>query len=724
MRLLRPVAALGAAALVLLAAAPALADPFPVQQIDGSTPVTDESWALPQPDQNSAALSKDVLSLTTPSPGFQAGTAVIDDSFRSDVAFTVDFDYKAYGGGNPGDAMTFFLMDAATAPNLGGSGGSSGYVAMQGGYVAVGLDNAGNFSADNQFPNRPSSVTLRGAALAAPTAWPVLDVTGAPGGTVSTSATQSRHVQVQVEPSGTDSLTVTVRMDAAAGGPLQTVYDHVDVRSLGRGQPARPARLDLGFSAGTGGATNNYEVSNVVATADADLSVAKSGPTSVAPGSDVTWTVTASSDDTNPVEGAVVTDTIPAGLTGVTWSCTPQTGGTCPDPATGDATAGQPLDVPVDLLRSGSVQITVAGTAPVGLAGTTVTNTATITSGTRTETDPSDNSATTSTRVRELPDLTPTVSVDPTPLVYGQGVTWTVDVENLATVDGLAPGATVHVSVPPVVASGSVVAPAGCTPQGDGYDCDLGTLAAGGSTTVTFTATVSGALDACTDGTSTFAATTSSDLPDADEDNDSDSVAVPCTVPVDLAVVKTGTAQATVGDEVTYTVTVSSAGDVPAPATTISDDLPPGLDDATWTCTVSDGSSCAPASGTGDVSAVATIPAHGTAVVVVTASTTTVGEVTNVAGVTTCDVCTGVGVLTASATTSVVAAPVTPTPTPTPTDTSTATPAPTPSASPAPTGPGELGTTGADAVAPLVWAVILVAAGIVVTIVVRRRSRG
>ena len=121
-------------------------------------------------------------------------------------------------------------------------------------------------------------------------------------------------------------------MTLRSGWRSGDVYDRVDVRDVPQppppvtapqdpGQPARPDRFKLGFTAASGGATNNYEVSNFVATADVDLSVEKTGPQTAYVGDQVQWEIQASNDGTNPADDVVVTDTIPAGIADAAWTC-------------------------------------------------------------------------------------------------------------------------------------------------------------------------------------------------------------------------------------------------------------------------------------------------------------------------------------------------------------------------------------------------------------------
>src|SRR5581483_5282180 len=98
----------------------------------------------------------------------QATSAVYNGSFSSSGATVyANFSYQEYGGTNGttigGDGLTFFLYDASKAFSVGAYGGSMGYAqktaaggggadiaGMNGGYLAVGLDAYGNFSAGSE----------------------------------------------------------------------------------------------------------------------------------------------------------------------------------------------------------------------------------------------------------------------------------------------------------------------------------------------------------------------------------------------------------------------------------------------------------------------------------------------------------------------------------------------------------------------------------------------
>jgi uncharacterized repeat protein (TIGR01451 family) len=76
------------------------------------------------------------------------------------------------------------------------------------------------------------------------------------------------------------------------------------------------------------------------------------------------------------------------------------------------------------------------------------------------------------------------------------------------------------------------------------------------------------------------------------------------------------------GDDVTYTVTVSNLGEVPAPGTRITDAPPPGIDPLTWawTCFSTGGALCPSGSGAGPLDeTLAVFPPHSTVTYTITA---------------------------------------------------------------------------------------------------------
>ncbi|WP_170265680.1 IPTL-CTERM sorting domain-containing protein [Thiohalocapsa marina] len=107
--------------------------------------------------------------------------------------------------------------------------------------------------------------------------------------------------------------------------------------------------------------------------ATADLSVLKYGPAQVVTGGALTYHIVVTNAGYAAANGAVFTDTVPAEVTGVTWTCTAVGGALCPDDIMreGNAIAETIASFPA----GGSLIYTVTGTAP---ATGTVQNTASI----------------------------------------------------------------------------------------------------------------------------------------------------------------------------------------------------------------------------------------------------------------------------------------------------------------------------------------------------------
>ena len=88
----------------------------------------------------------------------------------------------------------------------------------------------------------------------------------------------------------------------------------------------------------------------------ADVSLTKSALGTAADGQPLTWRLVAANAGPQAVSGAVVADTFPAQMTGVTWSCTPAGGGTCPASGSGN------LNASVTLPAGASATFTATGT--------------------------------------------------------------------------------------------------------------------------------------------------------------------------------------------------------------------------------------------------------------------------------------------------------------------------------------------------------------------------
>jgi uncharacterized repeat protein (TIGR01451 family) len=105
----------------------------------------------------------------------------------------------------------------------------------------------------------------------------------------------------------------------------------------------------------------------------ANLGITKTdGAISYSPGDTFTYTITATNAGPDAVTGASVTDTFPADLTNVTWTCAASAGSTC-----GSAGGAGNIGTTVNLLASGTATFTATTTASLTASGD-ITNTATV----------------------------------------------------------------------------------------------------------------------------------------------------------------------------------------------------------------------------------------------------------------------------------------------------------------------------------------------------------
>jgi uncharacterized repeat protein (TIGR01451 family) len=97
----------------------------------------------------------------------------------------------------------------------------------------------------------------------------------------------------------------------------------------------------------------------------ANLSITKTDGTGiVSAGQPITWTITVSNLGPEAVTGATVTDVFPATISGVLWSCTGASGGTCPASGAGNlnATVSLPVGATVTFTANGLLDPAATGT--------------------------------------------------------------------------------------------------------------------------------------------------------------------------------------------------------------------------------------------------------------------------------------------------------------------------------------------------------------------------
>ena len=108
---------------------------------------------------------------------------------------------------------------------------------------------------------------------------------------------------------------------------------------------------------------------------------------------------------------------------------------------------------------------------------------------------------------------------------------------------------------------------------------------------------------------SNTASITGSDQPDPDLTDNTSTVTLTTATNADLAITKTLTGAAVPGLATTYTIVVTNLGPSPVTAASVTDVFPLALVAPSWTCTADAGSSCAAASGTGNLATTVTLEA-------------------------------------------------------------------------------------------------------------------
>ncbi len=277
---------------------------------------------------------------------------------------------------------------------------------------------------------------------------------------------------------GSSSATVTLVLNANAVG---TIMNNASVSTTST-------------ESNTG--NNSASPINIAVTASADLSITKSGPPTAAAGLPIVYTITVTNNGPSDASAVSVNDPTPSGTTFVSNS------GACTTPfpcSLGIVTAGQ------------TKSITATFTTPSTFTGTSIANTATVTS---TTPDPSagNNSSTVTTPFGPPNADLVLVKSGPASAAPGATVVYTLTIVN----NGPATALNVSVADPTPAGLSFVSNSGGCT---SAFPCSLGTLTNGQSATITAAYTVT-----ANSGSVTNTAIVSTTSPDPNSSNDSSNV--------------------------------------------------------------------------------------------------------------------------------------------------------------------------------------------------------
>ncbi|HSY49073.1 MAG TPA: hypothetical protein VLC46_09690 [Thermoanaerobaculia bacterium] len=284
----------------------------------------------------------------------------------------------------------------------------------------------------------------------------------------------------------------------------------------------------------------------------ANLAITKTnaGATPVNPGQNFSYTIVVTNNGPSTSTGTVVTDNTPVGIAFVSNSG----GCTSTFPCNlGTLTAGQ------------SVTITSTYSIPPSYSGGAISNTASVSAN---ENDPNltDNSATATTPVGAAADVGITKTTSQSSVSLGQNITYTITVSNFGPA-----GATGVVVADPTPAGLTVVSISGggCT----SFPCTIGALAVGPPVTITAIYNV----PANYTGTSVTNTATVSSASDPNSSNNTASATSTISAQADLSISKTGPPSVTVGQNISYTISVTNSGQLAAANTFVNDSTPAGL---------------------------------------------------------------------------------------------------------------------------------------------------
>ena len=239
------------------------------------------------------------------------------------------------------------------------------------------------------------------------------------------------------------------------------------------------------------GGTNNGNASVTVAGADLAMTQVAS-TTAAAPGSTITYTETVTNNGPDSATTAVLYQETPPNTT--FSSITAPGGWNCTSPAVGGT--GQIVCTDSSALTSGTtttaftfvVTINPGPTPAAPVAGTTIINSADVTSAT-TDSVPSNNSTLTSVLVEDTgdSDLSLSMSVSATPVFVSTPISYTIQIQNLGLSAGT--GVTVVDTLPASLTGASATTTAGScgAPSGGTITCNLGTVAYPLGTPITIT---------------------------------------------------------------------------------------------------------------------------------------------------------------------------------------------------------------------------------------------
>ena len=303
----------------------------------------------------------------------------------------------------------------------------------------------------------------------------------------------------------------------------------------------------------------------------ADLEITKTGPGSVASGSDVVYTIMVANNGPSDAVDLLITDPTPAGLSFVS--------------ATSPCDSGFPCMV-ASLAAGANFSYDVTYAVPAGYTEPDPIINTTSVSSTVQDPDPSNNTSSSSTAVDRTPEADlEIIKTGPPSAAPGSTVTYGLAITNHGPDDA----ADVVLDDPTPTGLGFVSATAPCA---GGFPCTIGTINADATVVVDVTFSIPPGYT--TPDPIANTATVSSSTTDPDPGNNTSTETTPLgSDTADLAVTKLGPTQALPGDDVSYTITVTNNGPATATGVLLDDPTPADLTFVSATAPCASGFPCA-----------------------------------------------------------------------------------------------------------------------------------
>lgn len=310
--------------------------------------------------------------------------------------------------------------------------------------------------------------------------------------------------------------------------------------------------------------TNNIATESTAVNTAADIYVTKSSsPNPVLIGDSLTYTIQIGNLGPNPAQNVTITDAIPSELSSVEFSLD---GGVTFAPWTGSTLIGT-------LVPGDTVTILIRGIVNLS-AVDIITNTATVES-TTPDPEPANNSSTEITAVNTAANIAIIKTANPTPVVAGDFLTYTLIVSNAGP--NTADNVTITDTTPGELLNAEYSLDGGTTFNPWLGSIGIGALSNGASATIFIRGTVNPAVVEDITNTATVDSTT----PDPDPSDNTSTVTTPVIPSADISIVKTASpSPATAGGLLTYTLVVSNAGPSDAEDVTVIDAVPSDIADA------------------------------------------------------------------------------------------------------------------------------------------------